>query len=159
VLGYIVSRVQAKGVLKLLKHHINLRYKRKTDVRASLPVANFLSPFETSKTKNTNDRGKDKKTETSKPLMRSIQAHPPRLFPSKVIRLPYLRDSSLPDRALVIRGLYLVLVLGGAEASNSAGLFRDPLPFGFETAAAGFVGAASRPRFRPCSCCWRELEG
>jgi hypothetical protein len=47
----IVSRVQAKGALKLLKHHINLRYKRKTDVRASLLVANFLSPFESQRLK------------------------------------------------------------------------------------------------------------
>lgn len=58
-----------------------------------------------------------------------------------------------------MRGLYLVFLFGGAEASDSAGLFRDPLPLGFGTVAAGCVGAASLLRFRPCSCCWRELEG
>jgi hypothetical protein len=153
-----VSRVQAKGALKLLKHHINLRYKRKTDVRASLLVANFLSPFESQRLKTQTIEERIKKTKTTKPLMSSIQAHPPRLFPLKVSHLPYLLDSSLPDCALVMRGLYLILLFGGAETSNSAGLFRDAFPIGFETVAAGFVGAASRPHFRPCSCCWRELE-
>lgn len=99
--------------------------------------------------KNKNNQTADEfRTSTPSPFI-SFKSYSP----------PSLRDSSLPDRALVMRGLYLVFLFDGAEASDSAGLFRDPLPLGFGTVAAGFVGAASLLRFRPCSCCWRELEG